>query len=140
MIEVKYKTDSDKMVKGFSGINDSDWQKEWKLLNKKLKLSLSDRNINEITMCIYSLAQDTFYAEEENNKKLKSVCHRGYVKLFLDDYNNIYLVCTAGRKDSKYVAFAKSKNCISNINEKGILDEVIVLTRDDNYNLIKLKK
>ena len=40
MIEVKYKTDSDKMVKGFSGINDSDWQKEWKLLNKKLKLSL----------------------------------------------------------------------------------------------------
>ena len=38
MIKVKYKTNPDNTAKGFSVINECDWQKEWKLLNKKIEV------------------------------------------------------------------------------------------------------
>lgn len=131
MIEKKYYITQKGYINDFNILDNNTWVNEWQKLSKALKLSLTNNNINEITMCIFSLVQNTKY----DNKK-----HHGYVKLLVDMNSNIYLVCTVGNVNSKMVAFAKYKNCISNIsNNKLLIKDPVLITRDKSNNLIVLE-
>lgn len=119
--------------KNIDFIDNVEWKNEWRMLSRKLKLNLTDRNINEITMCIYSLCQNTVYNNKKNPKYTKK--HIGYVKLIVDINNNIYLGITAGRKKSKFRAFAKYKNYIDGINNDKIFLDDFILVRNEQGNL-----
>lgn len=127
MIEKRYYINKEGIISNFCGFDKEEWIKEWKTLSRYFKLKLTERNIDEITMCIFSLASDSIY----NNAR-----HRGFVKLLLCKNNKLYLACTAGRKDSKYVCVAVYENFIKNINDSKIIIENIKLIRDAENNLI----
>ena len=110
-------------------IDNTQWQKEWKNLSKKFNLNLTQRNIDEITMCIYSLASNTIYNNKNNNYYRKK--HIGYVRLLIDVNNNIYIGITSGRKKSKFIAFAKYKCCINNIEQQNLIINNLLLIRDE---------
>lgn len=126
MIEKRYYINKEGVIPDFCGFDKEEWIKEWKTLSRYFKLKLTERNIDEITMCIFSLAADSIY----NNAR-----HRGVVKLLLCKNNKLCLACTVGRKDSKYVCVAVYENFIKNIGSK-IIIENIKLIRDAENNLI----
>ena len=119
--------------KNIKFIDNIEWKKEWRMLSRKLKLNLTDRNIDEITMCIYSLCQNTVYNNKKNPEYARK--HIGYVKLIVDINNNICLGITAGRKKSKFRGFAKYKNCIDGINNDKIFLDDFILVRNEQGHL-----
>lgn len=122
--------------KNINYIDNVEWKREWQRLSAKLNLNLTNRNIDEITMCIYSLCQNTIYNNKKNPKYAKK--HIGYVKIIVDINNNIYLGITAGRKNSKFRAFAKYNNYIYGINSDEIILNDIILARNENGYLCNL--
>ena len=127
MIEKRYYINKEGVISGFCSIDKEEWIKEWKILSRNLKLKLTERNIDEITMCIFSLASNSIY----NNEK-----HRGVVKILLYKNNQFCLACTVGRKDSRYVGIVEYENFIKNINDSKISVENMILIRDVENNLI----
>ena len=127
MIEKRYYINKEGVISGFCSIDKEEWIKEWKILSRNLKLKLTERNIDEITMCIFSLASNSIY----NNEK-----HRGVVKILLCKNNQLCLACTVGRKDSKYVGIVEYENFIKNIKDSKISVENMILIRDAENNLI----
>lgn len=83
-------------------------------------------------MCIYSLAAGTVY-DNKDSKKQKEKRHKGKVEILKDENNNLYIGISAGRCDSKFIAFAKYPCKIKNFNGN-IYNGLLI--REKNNNLI----
>ena len=142
MVERRYRQADDNTISGIACIDKEKWINEWKCLSMTLDLKLTERNINEITMCIYSLVHHTYYDNKGNNKKdtggsLRNHSHhRGQVSMGIDKNNNLYLSCTAGRKDSRIVTISKYENCISNMEKVVFFKKDIFLDRNACNQLV----
>lgn len=88
-----------KKVKQFRGISKQHWRREWTELGKEFSIALSNKIINEIMLCIFSLASFSKYSKGK---------YSGELKLFQDLKNNeLALMLTEGTKDSLYICFSK---------------------------------
>lgn len=133
-IESKYKADKFGKIILVNGIDIKKWKKEWEKLSRSLNLDLTEKNIDEITMCIFSLAHGTIYNNFGNNYTKKRHNHRGKVKIFRDINNNLYIGVGANRRNSKFFVFAKYPCKIKNFD--GLIYNGGLLVRDKENNLI----
>lgn len=131
-IESKYKTKISGKIALVNGIDEENWLKEWKKISQNLKLNLTERNIDEITMCIFSLAHGTIYNNFKNKAVKPGHKHRGTVKIFQDDNHNSYIGVSANRKDSKFFAFAKYPCKIKNFNDMKYNGGLLIRDKDNN--------
>lgn len=54
-------------IRGYHGIPYDKWVSEWKNLATDFSKQLSDETIHDITICVFSLAQNTAYSKTETN-------------------------------------------------------------------------
>lgn len=112
-IENEYETiDGSKKVIGYHGMNYEEWVNEWKVLGIKFNIIFDERNIEEITLCAFSLAQFTTYNDEKGRGS-------GMVELFKGKDNSLALLTTEGKRDSYYVCFSKF-GCFKPCREKSM--------------------
>lgn len=83
-------------ILGYCGIDLEQWKTEWNRLLEMLEVEYSDILLLELSMCIFSLAQDTEYKSDEVNGKMK---------LFMFSNGNLSL-CTTENLSARYVCFA----------------------------------
>ena len=115
-------------VIGYSGISQEEWKNEWYKVGKIFNITLNEKIIKEITLCIYSLAQKTKYEDRSGNV--------GYIEFLAQSkFNNIGLATTEGRKDSLYICFTKYKGFNINENYDGIPIKNIIYTKRKNGKL-----
>lgn len=142
MVEKRYYKTKNNTISGLVCIDKEKWVNEWKTISLRLSLNLSQQNINEITMCIYSLAHHTYYDNKGNRDRNSGGSlrnhshHRGSVLMGIDKNNNLYLSCTVGRKDSCIVVIANYENYIENMEKKVFLKKDIFLERNSDKKLI----
>jgi len=99
-IDNQYKTKSDgKQITGYNGIKIETWNKQWEKLGKKLNIDLDEKVIEEITLCIFSLAQFTQYDDKKG--------HSGKIDIFQNRSGAILLTTSENKSDSSYIGFAK---------------------------------
>lgn len=113
------------VVKGYSGMNYNDWEKEWFDLATEFEITLSAPIIIEITVCAFSLAQCTEYVGEKSSNK-------GKIELFQGKDNCLALASVAAEKGSPYICFSK----VGSFDYKkqyyfGIIDEPVEAVRID---------
>ena len=61
-IDNQYETyDNNKTVKGYNGTTEDSWKNEWKMLFGELGILYNKRLMDEITLCICSLASGSVY-------------------------------------------------------------------------------
>lgn len=96
-IDNNYETYDGKKVKGYHGIDESNWKTEWKQLFTALGMVLDERLLKEITICIFSLAHGSEYMDVNG--------HHGYLLLGRGKNNTLALLTTEGNLDSLYVCF-----------------------------------
>ncbi len=100
-----YQTKEDgKTVIGYNGINYNIWIDEWKKLGQEFKISFDDKIIEELTICIFSLAQFTCYNDKNGRGS-------GMLELFMGNDKSLALVTTEGKKDSLRIGFFKAGCC-----------------------------
>lgn len=100
-IDNQYQTkNGGKKVKDYHGIDYSIWYLEWKELGLKQNIVINDEIIQEITLCIFSLAQHTKYDDKRN--------HAGKMDLFQGKDNSLALATSENKSDSLFVCFAKT--------------------------------
>lgn len=133
-IESRYRADKFGKIILVNGIDIKKWKKEWEKLSRSLKLDLTEKNIDEITMCIFSLAHGTIYNNFGNKSTRKGHKHIGKVKIFRDINNNLYIGVGANRRNSKFFAFAKYPCKIKNFDDFIYNGELLV--RDKENSLI----
>ena len=98
-IQNNYQRENNK-VKGYYGIKWETWLAEWKNLFLEFNIKFDKIIITEITLCIYSLAQNTTYNDGNGNI--------GKIELFIDNTTNSLCLCTTeGLVDSYYICFSK---------------------------------
>lgn len=97
-IKNNYEINADGSVKGYYGIHCEQWKEQWSGLLKSLDFINNDKIIREITLCIYSLAQNTMY----HSKKLKT---EGEIALCQSDKGKLNLITTEG--SHVYICFAQ---------------------------------
>ena len=99
-IEKQYKTEQgSKKVVGYHGMNYDDWVKEWKDVGTKFDITFADNTFEELTLCVFSLAQFTKYNDLKGRGS-------GTMELFIADDNSLLLTTTEGNRDSLYVCFS----------------------------------
>ena len=127
MNEYAYDENLNKVI-GYSGISQEEWKNEWYKVGKIFNITLNEKIIKEITLCIYSLAQKTKYEDRSGNV--------GYIEFLAQSkFNNIGLATTEGRKDSLYICFTKYKGFNINENYDGIPIKNIIYTKRKNGKL-----
>ena len=100
-IDNQYQTEDDgKKVKDYHGMDYSIWSHEWKELGLKQNIVINDELIQEITLCIFSLAQHTKYDDKSN--------HAGKMDLFQGQDNSLALTTSENKPGSLFVCFAKT--------------------------------
>jgi hypothetical protein len=87
-----------KRVKEYQGIEYNGWRTEWENLFAELNIKSSKRLLDEITICIFSLANGTRYDDKKGHTGNLVVCF---------SKNVMALVTTEGKADSFYVCFFK---------------------------------
>lgn len=98
-INNNYETEEDgKTIVGYHGMLYENWVNEWKNLGENIGIIFNDNIIDDITMCIFSLAQFVEYIDEKNNQ--------GRLELFIGNDGKISLVTTEGKADSVYINYA----------------------------------
>lgn len=95
-IDNDYATYDGKKVKKYNGISEERWKREWKTLFSELGLEMNKRLMDEITICVCSMANGSTY---DDNQGHTGVLYLGFSK------NKIALVTTEGGKDSLHVSF-----------------------------------
>ena len=95
-IENEYATFDGKKVIGYEGITESEWKNEWKNLCSELKIPYTKQLIDEITLCVCSLANGSLYKKGND--------HIGKMYIAVDS-NTVALMTTEGKKDSLSVGF-----------------------------------
>ena len=108
-IKKHYATYDGKTVIGYEGITQEEWKKAWKKLCSELSIPYSKRLLDEITLCVCSLAHGSIY------QKADRYLGKMYVAI---DSETVALVTTEGKKDSLSVGFFVYKG-ISAEMEKG---------------------
>lgn len=95
--------DGDKIM-GYNGILNEKWDNEWRKFAKDNNMKISDKIIKGITMCIFSLVQNTKYYYKNDKKKNKLGKKIGKVVLIAErETNSICLATTEGHKHSIYM-------------------------------------
>lgn len=104
-----YATNFDgKTLKDYHGIDVDKWNKEWHQLGEEFQLKLCDEVIKEITLCIFSLAQNTQYMQcVEDTNKYKIKTDLGTVKLAFGQDKFLYLITAENSGNAPWVVFAK---------------------------------
>ena len=108
-IDNNYETYDGGCVKGYQGIDETRWKEEWKKLLPELNIAVNKRLLDEITICICSLANGSNYDDEAG--------HAGIVRLGFSK-NKIALTTTEGKKDSLYVTFFVYSGLVLNVDAK----------------------
>jgi hypothetical protein len=131
-----YQTYDGKHVIGYHGIDEKSWKKEWTELFTDLNIQLNIRLLDEITICICSLANGSKYKDAYG--------HAGILYLAFSK-NRIALITTEGGGDSLHVAFfvyTVSDRDIQDKNELGcwisetVRDDGILRMRDEVGNFV----
>ncbi len=100
-IENNYQTEQDgRTVVGYNGMNYDDWAREWKDIGIKFDINFDDKIIEELTLCVFSLAQFTCYKDEKGRGS-------GKLELFVGNDSSLSLATTEGNPDSLYICFSK---------------------------------
>lgn len=95
-IDNNYETYDGKRVKGYNGIKEARWKSEWKKLLAELNISVNKRLLDEMTICICSLANGSKYDD--------GIGHAGILYLEFSK-NKIALITTEGGSDSLHISF-----------------------------------
>lgn len=99
-IKNNYATKQDgKTVLGYNGMKYDKWVKEWKNIADRLEIIINKKIIEELTLCIFSLAQFSQYNDKDNNGS-------GRMELFFSKNGSLCLSTTEGNRDSLYVCYA----------------------------------
>lgn len=102
-IKNNYKQEPNKKnIKGYAGIHTEDWRNEWKKFLSSKKIKFSEELLLDLTMCIYSLAQNTLYSTKDGNEK-----YNGKIELFQDHNGNLNLCTIETQPQSPYICFAQ---------------------------------
>lgn len=132
-IENNYETAANsKAVKGYAGINWSEWREEWDKLGIDLAITFSDTILQEITLCIFSLLQDTQYKNEGGS---------GTIQLFQSSTGQIS-VCTESTDEKRpFVCFMILKG-ITGHNQQfaGVISEPVETCRIDGALRLRTSK
>lgn len=103
-IENEYRTENgSRKVVGYHGMEYNEWMEEWRRFGIEFNFDIDETLIEELTLCIFSLAQFTEY-NDVNGRGL------GVLKLFIGNDNSLALTTTEGKRDSLYVCFVKFGN------------------------------
>lgn len=115
-----------KKIRGYSGIKENEWKNEWKYLCQWLGIKYTEEMILEITLCIYSLAQNTEY---DNCAEMTLL----YI-------NNKFSLCTKEKeKNSPYICFAQyGPYQYSNIIPEGELEKIVETYRENGKLLLRM--
>lgn len=126
-IDNNYKTYDGKRVVDYKGIDKTRWKSEWKNLLNELNISINKRLLDEITICIFSLANGSKYDD--------GVGHVGI--LFLTFSNKkASLMATEGMSDSLSVTFFEYSDLwFDNIDRKYVFGKCISETVRENGTL-----
>lgn len=134
-IDNNYDTYSDKKtIKGYKGITEGNWRSEWQKLCKELDILYTKQLIDELTLCVCSLADGSIY--RENGQVLGKM----YVVF---NSTTIALMTTEGKWDSLSVGFFVYKGISAEIKDgygfsKGFFetrrvdDKLVLVTSDEN--------
>lgn len=99
-IENNYETKENKKVIGYNGMKYEKWTEEWKRIGVQYDILIDEEIINELTLCVFSLAQFTNYIDKKGRG-------RGRIELFFGQDGSLALATTEGELDSLYVCFFK---------------------------------
>lgn len=103
-IENSYQTEQDgRTVVGYNGMNYDDWINEWRDVGIKFDINFADNVIEDLTLCVFSLAQFTCYIDEKGRGT-------GKLELFIGKDNGLALATTEGKSDSLYICFSEFGN------------------------------
>ena len=82
-IENNYQTERDgRTVVGYNGMNYDDWVREWEDIGIKFDINFDDKIIEELTLCVFSLAQFTCYKDEKGRGS-------GKLELFVGNWRQL---------------------------------------------------
>ena len=127
----KYCLNEDGTVKGYHGIDSKKWIDQWKLLFNWLEFKVTDRMIQEITLCVFSIAQ---------GMECRNGTFKGEIHLFQNQNGNLYLTTCEGEKDSQFINFACSgKYDFKFFYVFGYIDETVITYRENNELHLKSK-
>lgn len=131
-IENEYRTEVDcKTIVGYTGMKYGDWISEWRDIGKKFDINFTDDIIKDLSLCVFSLAQYTYY----NDKNGKG---SGKLVLFIGKDNSLALVTTEGKPDSPYICFSKFGNFkLCREVPAGYLINPVVAVREDGTLRLK---
>jgi len=133
-IQNNYQRKNDK-VKGYQGIKWETWLAEWKKLFLESNIKCNKTIVTEITLCIYSLAQNTTYNDENGNI--------GKIELVIDNNTNSLCLCTTeGLADSFYICLSKFGrfNINKSLFEFGFIKEVVETKRIEGKLILTCSK
>lgn len=100
-IDNEYRTKNNgKEILDYHGIKIKTWNKQWEILGEEFGIELDKALIEEITLCIFSLAQFTQYDDEKG--------HSGKIDIFQNRDGAIVLTTSENNPHSLYIGFAKS--------------------------------
>ena len=122
-----------KKVIGYEGMNYITWVDEWQIFQKEFDFKLDKEAIEELTLCVFSLAQFSEYVDKKGVRI-------GRIELFVAADRSLALVTTEGNDDSLYVCFSKF-GCFElarNV-EGGRLNEAVETIRIDGKLRLKDK-
>lgn len=86
-----------KRLKGYQGISQKRWIKEWERFGKNYKMKLTEQTIFEIMLSVFSILQFTEYSSKKGG---------GMMKLVQGKDNKIALVTTEGKLHSKQICYS----------------------------------
>lgn len=109
-IDNGYKTTDGKRIIDYKGIDETTWISEWDGLLTELNISVNKRLLDEITICICSLANGSSYY----NKKSR---HAGIMYLGFSE-NKIALITTEGERKSLHITFFVYSGISLNVDRK----------------------
>lgn len=90
-----YQTEENgKTIRGYHGMQYNEWKKEWKKFGEAFGIIFTDRVIDDLTLCVFSLAQ---YSQYES---------QGRLELMLDPSEKLSLVTKDSNPESPYIIYS----------------------------------
>ncbi len=105
-----YKTSDGKRVIDYKGIDETTWKSEWNQLLTELNISVNKRLLDEITICICSLANGSRYYNKKS--RYAGILYLGFTE------NKIALITTEGERNSLHVTFFVYTGISLNVDRK----------------------
>lgn len=103
-IEGEYQTEKNsKIIRGYNGMDYKLWVNEWKNIGNIIDIKFSDEIIEDLTVCVFSLAQFTCYNDKEHRGS-------GRLELFIGKDGSLALATTEGNPRSLYICYSMFGN------------------------------